>query len=76
MFRTLFTIGALAIGGLFVLKLVTGLFGGLFGMLFWLLGVALRILIIGALVYFVVRVFSPETARRWEQKFGGNGGGL
>ncbi len=76
MFRTLFTLGAFALAGLFVLRLVTGIFGGLFGLFFGLLGLAFKILLIGAVVYFVVRLFSPDTARRWEERFGQGGGGL
>lgn len=71
MLRTIFSIGALAILGLIALKFVFGVFGGLVGILFWLLFVALKIAIIGALIYLVVRIVSPETARRLREKFNG-----
>ena len=69
MLRTLFSVGAIALLGLFALKLVFGLLGPLVSLLFWLLGLALKVLLIGAVVYFVIRVFSPSTAERIEAKF-------
>ena len=71
MLRTIFSIGALAIVGIIALKFVFGIFGGLVGILFVLLFLALKIAIIGALIYLVVRVVSPETARRLREKFNG-----
>lgn len=71
MLRTIFTIGILAFLGLFVLKIAFGILGGLFGLIFTLLGLAIPVLIVGALVYFVVRVFAPDTAKDLRAKFGG-----
>lgn len=72
MLRTIFTIGLLAFVGLFVLKLVFGILGGLFSIFFAILGLAIPVLILGALVYVVALVFAPDTAREWRQKFGGS----
>lgn len=72
MLRTVFTIGLLALVGLFVLKLVFGILGGLFSILFALLGLAIPVLILGSIVYVVMLVFAPDTAREWRQKFGGS----
>ncbi len=72
MLRTIFMIGLFAIGGLFLLKIAFGLFGfafGLFAVLFWL---AIRVVIIGGLIYLVIRIFSPDTARRLRQKWSGS----
>jgi hypothetical protein len=71
MLRTIFSIGALAILGLIALKFVFGVFGGLVGILFVLLFLALKIAIIGALIYLVIRIVSPDTARRLREKFNG-----
>lgn len=71
MLRTIFTIGILAFLGLFVLKIAFGILGGLFGLIFTLLGLAIPVLIVGALVYFVVRVFAPDAAKDLRAKFGG-----
>jgi hypothetical protein len=72
MLRTIFMIGLFAIGGLFLLKIAFGLFGfafTLFGVLFWL---AIKVVIIGGLIYLVIRIFSPDTARRLRQKWSGS----
>ena len=72
MLRTIFAIGLLAFVGLFVLKLVFGILGGLFGIFFALLGMAIPVLIIGAILYVLMLVFAPDMARDLKEKFGGN----
>ncbi|MDP1891904.1 MAG: hypothetical protein Q8K55_13505 [Gemmatimonadaceae bacterium] len=69
MLRTIFGIGALALIGLFALKVFFGLFGVLFGIFFILLGWAVRIAIVGGIIYLVLRLFMPDTARKIEEKF-------
>lgn len=71
MLRTIFTIGLLAFVGLFALKLVFGILGGLFGIFFALLGLAIPVLILGAIIYVVLLIFAPETARGMKEKLGG-----
>jgi hypothetical protein len=71
MLRTIFTIGLFAILGLFALQLVFGILPVVFSLLFWLLGLAIKIALLGALVYFVIRIFSPDTARRLREKWSG-----
>jgi uncharacterized membrane protein len=71
MLRTIFMIGLIAFAGLFVLKLVFGILGGLFGVLFSLVLMAIPIAIMGALIYLVIRIFAPDTAKDLRDKFGG-----
>lgn len=71
MLRTLFTVGIVALLGLVALKLVFGLLGPLVALLFWLVGLALKVLLLGAVVYFVLRIVSPETASRLERSIRG-----
>ena len=71
MLRTIFMIGLFAILGLFALKVVFGLFGVLFALLWVLLGWAIRIAIIGAVIYFVIRLVSPDTARNLTSRWTG-----
>ncbi|PHX64620.1 MAG: hypothetical protein CK550_08995 [Gemmatimonadetes bacterium] len=73
MLRTLFTVGLIAMLGLVALKVVFGLLGPLVGLLFMLVGFAIRVLLIGAVLYFVVRVVSPSTAERIERAVRGKG---
>ncbi|MBX6332574.1 MAG: hypothetical protein IRY91_12070 [Gemmatimonadaceae bacterium] len=69
MLRTVFAVGVLAILGLIALKFVFGIFGWLVGLMVWLFILACKIAIIGAVIYLVIRIVSPETARRLREKF-------
>lgn len=69
MLRTVFMIGLFALGGLFLLKLLFGVFFVGFGLLGWLFSFAIKAAIMGALIYLVIRIFSPDTARRLREKF-------
>jgi hypothetical protein len=73
MLRTIFMIGLFALGGLFLLKLVFGLFAVSFALFGWLFLVAIKVAIVGALVYLVIRIFSPATARRLRERWSGPG---
>jgi hypothetical protein len=72
MLRTVFMIGLFAILGLFALKLVFGLFGVLLGIFWVLLMLAIKIAIVGLLIYFVIRIVSPDTASRLRSKWSGS----
>ena len=71
MLRTIFMIGLFAIGGLFVLRLAFGLFAISFGLLGWLFFFALKVAIVGAVIYVLIRIFSPDTARKLRDKWSG-----
>lgn len=71
MLRTIFTIGALAVLGLFLLSSVFGILKGLIALALFLLGLAIRIAIVGLIVYLVIRIVSPETARRLRERWSG-----
>jgi hypothetical protein len=71
MFRTIFAVGVLAILGLIALKFVFGIFGWLVALMFWLLWIAIKIAIIGAIIYLIIRIVSPETARRLRERWNG-----
>jgi hypothetical protein len=67
MLRTIFMIGLFALIGLLVFNIL----GPLFAILLWALFLALKIAIVGFVIYLIVRVVSPDTARRWKEKFSG-----
>ena len=69
MLGTVFTLGILVLAGLFALKLFFGILGGVLGAFLVLLGVALKIVAVGAIVYLAIRILSPDTARRLHQKW-------
>ncbi|MEP7344543.1 MAG: hypothetical protein ABI877_04735 [Gemmatimonadaceae bacterium] len=72
MLRTVFMIGLFAILGLFLLKVFFGVFGVFFALLLGLLWWAVKIAIIGCVLYLLVRIFSPDTARRLRERFSGH----
>jgi hypothetical protein len=73
MLKTIFMIGLFAILGLFALKFIFGIFGLLLGVFGVLLVWAIKIAIIGLIIYFVIRLVSPETARNLRSKWSGPG---
>jgi hypothetical protein len=55
MLRTIFFLGiALIVGGI--------VFGMLFGIAMLVLGIAIKVLIVGGIAYLVIRLVSPDTA--------------
>jgi hypothetical protein len=73
MLRTVFTIGLFALLGLFALKLVFGILPGVIAMLFGLFFLAAKIALVGLVIYLLVRIFSPDTARRMRERWSGTG---
>ena len=73
MLRTIFAIGIMALLGLFALKFIFGVFGGLMSILFGLLSLAIKVAVIGLLVYLVIRIISPDTARNLRERWSGSG---
>jgi hypothetical protein len=72
MLRTIFMIGLFAIGGLFLLKLAFGVFGVFFALLLALLRWAVFIALVGGALYLVIRIVSPDTARRLRERWSGS----
>jgi hypothetical protein len=68
MLRTIFTVGVFTLLGLFALKLLFGILGFAFGLLGVLLVLAFKIALVGGVVYLVIAVVSPETARKIRAK--------
>jgi hypothetical protein len=66
MFRTVFTLGAFALLGIFALNVVFGILGGLIG---FVLGTVVKVALLGLLLYGIVSILSPDTARRWREKW-------
>ena len=64
MIRTVFTIGLFAVLGLFALRLVFGILPFLFSILAGLIWFAIKIALIGLVIYAIIRIFSPDTARK------------
>ena len=71
MLRTLFTVGIMALVGLFLLKFAFGILGGVLALFLGLVFVAVKILLIGAVAYVVLRIVAPGTARRLRERISG-----
>lgn len=71
MLRTVFTIGLFAVLGLLALKLVFGVFGPLMMLFIGLLVLAAKIAFVGFLIYLVIRLVSPDTARKIRERWSG-----
>jgi hypothetical protein len=72
MLRTIFMIGLVAIGGLFLLKIAFGILGVFFAILIGLLKAAMFVALVGAVLYLIIRVVSPGTAQRLRERWSGN----
>jgi hypothetical protein len=66
MFRSFLTLGVVALIGVVAFKLILGTAVGL---LFFLIGFAIKALIVGAVLYFIIALFSPDTMRRWKERW-------
>ena len=71
MLKTLLMTGVLVMLGIFAVGFVFSIFGGLIGLTFILLGFAIKALIVGAVAYFVIRIVSPDTARKLRERWSG-----
>ncbi|HMA20669.1 MAG TPA: hypothetical protein VKO87_07685 [Gemmatimonadaceae bacterium] len=72
MLRTILMTGLMVMLGIFALGFVFKIFGGLIALTFVLLGFAVKALIVGGIAYVVIRIVSPDTARRLRSKWSGN----
>ena len=71
MLRTIFSIGLFAILGLIALRFIFGIFGFALGLFMWLLVAALKIALVGLAIYLIIRIVSPDTARRLRERWSG-----
>ena len=72
MLRTIFMIGIVAIGGLFLLKIAFGILGVFFAIMIGLLKAAMFVALVGAVLYLVIRIVSPGTAQRLRERWSGS----
>jgi hypothetical protein len=74
MLRTIFMIGIVAIGGLFLLKIAFGILGVFFAIMIGLLKAAMFVALVGAVLYLVIA--SSVRARRSGSGSGGRGSSM
>ena len=71
MLRTIFMIGLFAVLGLIALRVVFGILPALIGLFVAIAWFAIKIAAVGFLIYLIIRVLSPDTARRLREKWSG-----
>ena len=64
MLRAILMLGVLVVLGMFAAGLVFNVLGGLVGLVIWVAVLAVKLLVVGGILYFGVRVLSPNTAQR------------
>ena len=62
--KTIASVAVNAVLGWVALKVVFGFAGGVIGLLLGLCWFALKVLLVAGIVYWLISVFSPETARK------------
>jgi hypothetical protein len=71
MLRTIFMIGLFAVLGLFALRFIFGILPVVITMFLGIVMWALKIAVIGLILYLIIRIVSPDTARRLREKWSG-----
>lgn len=69
MLRSILTLGVLVVLGMFAAGLVFNVLGGILGLVIWVCITAVKLLIVGGILYLGVRVFSPGTANRLKERW-------
>ncbi len=69
MLRAILMLGLLVVLGMFAAGLVFNVLGGLVGLVFWVAILAVKLLVVGGILYFGVRVLSPNTAQRLKDRW-------
>jgi hypothetical protein len=71
MLRTVLTIGLFAVLALFALNLLYGILPFVMGALWSLITIAAKIGLVVLVIYLLVRIFAPDTARRMRERWSG-----
>lgn len=69
--RTFAAVAIISLLGWIAIKIVFGVAGGIVGLLLSIAWLALKILLVAGIVYWVISVFSPETARKMKDAIKG-----
>ncbi len=68
MLRGVFTLGALLVGGLVALAVASAVLVPILSLVTWLLVAAIKLAFFLAVIYFIVKLISPDTADRALEK--------
>ena len=73
MLRSILMLGVLVILGIFAAGLVMNVLGGVLGLVVWVCILAVKVAIVGGLLYLGIRVLSPGTAQRLKERWAETG---
>ena len=69
MLRAILMLGLVVVLGMFAAGLVFNVLGGLVGLVIWAAVLAVKLLVVGGILYLGVRVLSPNTAQRLKERW-------
>jgi hypothetical protein len=71
MFRTAASLALVALVALVAIRIVAGVAGGVIGLLIGVAWLFLKLLVVAGVVYFVLTIVAPDTARKVRDRFSG-----
>jgi hypothetical protein len=71
MIRTAATLALVVVAAWLAIRILFGFAGGIIGLLLSLAWFALKVLLVVGLIYWLLTVFSPETAKKMRDRFRG-----
>jgi uncharacterized membrane protein len=71
MFRTAFAVATVGLIIWLAIRLVLGVAGGVLGLLLTIAWLALKVVLVVGLIYWLLTVFSPDTARKMKEAMRG-----
>jgi hypothetical protein len=71
MIRIAATLAVLAIVTLVAIRIVAGVAGGILGLVLAFAWLAFKVLLAAGLIYFVLTIVAPDTARKMRDRFSG-----
>ena len=70
MFRTAFSVAVVGLAIWVAMKVLFGVTGGIIGLLLTLAWLAFKVVLVVGLVYWLLTVFSPDTAKKMKDAMG------
>jgi hypothetical protein len=71
MFRTAFSVAVVGLAVWVAMKVLFGVTGGIIGLLLSLAWLALKVVLVVGLIYWLLTVFSPDTAKKMKDSVRG-----
>ena len=72
MFRTVATLALVGLVALVASRIVVGVAGGILGLLLGVAWLLFKLLIVAGVVYFVLTIVAPDTARKVRERISGS----